>query len=274
MLRKALRAGRSAPRNDNIMLSIFHGENTAQSRKALNETLENLRVKFPNSEIIRLDGAKLTETELIQALEAQSMFTLSELVLSSVEGAEGFSDNRIIHIDGLLSRRPLKEKELLIARITSSFSLQPLTFNLLLWEGKQLAPTVLKPFQKLKDCKILEFKLSKTLFAFLDSLAPKNAEKMTGLLASTLKTEPAELVMFMLVRRVTELLLATSKDSHTLDGVRSPWQRSQLEHQAKNWTEKQLLSFHKKLLEIDESTKTGSTPADLSAHLDIIIARL
>lgn len=247
------------------MLCIFHGDNTTTSRNALNETLDGLRAKFPNAEVLRLDGNSLAETELVEVLESPSMLAMSAV--------KGFSVDRIVHIDGLLSRRPSKEKERLVMKISDS-SIQISELQILLWEGKQLSAAQLKSFQKNKYCKIQEFKLSKTLFAFLDSLAPKNGATMTALLASTLKTEAPELVMFMLVRRITELLLAVSHDSHVLDGVRSPWQRSQLSRQATHWTQPRLLEFHRKLLEIDEAIKTGSTASDAATHLDILILSL
>lgn len=240
------------------MIFLLHGDNITASRQALNQTLDELKVKSPLSEVVHLDGNKLTETELVEAIEAPSMI----------------APDRVIHIDGLLSRRISKEKNKLIDRLLSSFFPRPSSLFLLLWEPKPLTATQLKPFQKIKDCRIQEYKLNKFLWNFLDNLRPGNSAKLIGLLESTLKTEPAELVMFMLIRRVTELLLATSRDPRALDGVRSPWQKGKLIAQAKHWTEPQLVNFHRRLYEIDEAIKTGATPADLSTHLDILLATL
>ena len=212
------------------MLYLFHGENTAASRQALNQTLETLRAELPLAEVLRLDGNKLTETDFVQVLEAPSMI----------------SADRIILVDGLLSRRVSKEKTNLINIFLSSFFLLPSSLFLFLWEPKPLTVTQLKSLQKIKDCHIQEFKLSKYLWNFLDNLRPGNPSQLIKLLTLTLKTEPAELVMFMLVRRVSELLLTTSRDPKALDSVRSSWQKSKLQDQAKHWTENQLVRFHRR----------------------------
>ena len=254
------------------MIHVFHGENTTASRSSLNEQIAQLRSKLPDAEILHLDGAKLAETELINALESQSMF----------------SSDRIVHIDGLLTRRPSKEKDRLCSQLTAHSSPRSVEagsqLNIIIWEPKQLTQTQLKPLQKCSDCQIQEFKLSKTLFAFLDSIKPNNAKQMIDLLSLTLKSEAPELVMFLLVRRVTELLLAVSRqpaspelqrgEPSALSGIKTPWQKERIVNQTKGWTIEELLSLHKKLLEIDEAIKTGSSASDLPTHLDILLASL
>ena len=80
------------------MISIFHGENTLASRNALNLEVDKFRRENPGGEIVRLNGDKLTETELVEAVEAASFFSASRLVV----------------IEGLLVRRPSREKQRLI----------------------------------------------------------------------------------------------------------------------------------------------------------------
>lgn len=239
------------------MLYLFHGDNNLASRNAYYATARRLKGQFPHAELLRLNGNKLTETELIQALEAPSLLGIS----------------RIIRIEGLLSRRKSKEKDKLIKRLAEQH-LQSTDYSLLLWEAKPATPSTLKKLKALKDCRIQEFKLSKFLFKFLDSLRPQNGKQLSLLLHKTLETDPPELVMFMLVRRITELLLAVGGGSTALDGVRFDWQKAKLRRQAQAWKFAILLKIHRRLLEIDEAIKTGSTPADLTTHLDILLASI
>jgi DNA polymerase III delta subunit len=96
---------------------------------------------------------------------------------------------------------------------------------------------------------------------------------MSQLASETLKTDPAEVAMLMLGRRVTQLLVAKSAASDGFSGL-ADWQIQKLRQQAVNWSEKQLIDFHRRLVEIDEAVKTGSTPADLAGHLDILLLSL
>ena len=234
---------------------LFHGDNSTLSFTAAEELVGRLKVATPDAELLRLDGATLTQTFLIESLEAQSMF----------------SEVRIIVVDNLLSRRPSKEKDTLIAYLVRA--LHASNLNLILWESKTVTAAVLKKLWA-KEIRIQEFKLTKTLWKFLESLRPQNSHSIVSLFESTVRNEPAELVMYWIVRRISELFLAKSSLPHALDSVKSDWQRENVKRQASLWTEDQLVTFHRKLLEIDELTKTGGTPIDLRTHLDILLASL
>jgi len=168
-------------------------------------------------------------------------------------------------IEGLLVRRPSREKQRLIDFLKglSSKDSPPRTL-LFLWESKGLTPAVVKQFSGKAILK--EFKLTRSLFKLLDSLRPGNGRQMSQLMNETLKTDPAEVAMLMLGRRIAQLLAG-------LTGL-ADWQIRQLTGQAANWNEKQLLDFHRRLVEIDEAIKTGATPADLTGHLDILLLSL
>jgi DNA polymerase III delta subunit len=244
------------------MLSIFHGENTLASRNVLNAAIEKFKRENLGGEIIRLNGDKITETDLVEAIEAGSLFSVPRLVV----------------IEGLLSRRPAKVKQKLIEFLLKGFSLRPqgeslLENNVCLWEPKPVAAGTIGKFAKLPNSRIQEFKLARSLFKLLDSLRPENGRQMSQLANETLKTDPAEVAMLMLGRRVAQLLVAKSAAGDGFSGL-AEWQIQKLKQQTANWSEKQLIDFHRRLVEIDEAVKTGATPADFAGHLDILLLSL
>lgn len=249
------------------MIYIYHGENALASRNAYYSQLQISKKRFPLAEAVNLNGEKITLTELTEALEANSLF----------------GNQRIIQIEGLFSRRRSKEKESLIQKL-SSFANPPVGeagatedaqgLEILIYEPKQITPAVLKNIGGIKNCRISEFKLSNSLFQFLDGLRPENRIQSIKLFRNVIQTDAPELVNFMLIRRVTELLLAVGGNTKNLAGIYQEWQKQKIIQQAKFWKEAQLREFHKRLLEIDEAIKTGSTPIDLATHLDILVGSL
>lgn len=241
----------------NNLLNIFCGENTLASRNALNLAIDRFKRENPGGEIVRLNGDKMTETDLVEAVEAASLFSVSRLVV----------------IEGVLSRRKSGEKDKLIERLAKSFFLFPSSFFLILWEPKQVAAGILAKLAKLPNSRIQEFKLTRSLFKLLDSLRPGNGKQLSFLMNETIKTDPAEVMMLMLGRRIAQLLVAKSGTAGGMAGL-ADWQIRQLTSQAENWNEKQLTDFHRMLVEIDEAVKTGASPADFSTHLDILLLSL
>lgn len=236
------------------MIQIFHGENIELSRKSFIEAIAKLKSGGIN-EVVRLNGAEIVRSDLIQALESQSLF----------------GGDRIVAIEGLFSRRPSKEKDSLISYISSLF-LIPYSFFLLLWEPKKLTPASLKKITNKPDVVIKEFKISGLLYKFLDQVIPGNGRPASATFNSLVNEEPVELVFYLLVKRITELILENSSSGS--GGGYDDWRRQNLIAQASKWTEKGLTNFHRKLTEIDEAVKTGSTPSFLSSHLDIALLNL
>lgn len=242
------------------MIYIFHGENISASRNAYYSQSQILKKQYPLAEAVNLNGEKITLTEFIEALEANSLL----------------GNQKIIQIEGLFGRRKSKEKENLIQKlIANSYSLiDNSQTEILVYESKQITTAMLNSIRGLKDSRIIEFKLSKVLFQFLDNLRTGNRIQSIKLLDSAIQTDSAELVNFMLIRRITELLLATGGKPKNLAGMYQEWQKQKIIQQVKFWKEEQLFNFHRKLLEIDEAIKTGSTPIDLATHLDILVGSL
>lgn len=205
--------------------------------------------------MVRLNGDKMTETELVEAVEAGSLFSAPRLVV----------------IEGLLGRRPSREKQRLI-NFLKGLSFKDYPSRIILeWESKRLSVAAVKQFSGKAVLK--EFKLTRSLFKLLDSLRPGNGKYMSRLLNEATATDPVEVVMLMLGRRIAQLLVAKSSDVDGFSGL-ADWQIRQLTAQAANWSEKQLLDSHRRLVEIDEAVKTGSSPADFATHLDILLLSL
>ena len=237
------------------MIYIFHGDNIDVSRKAFIGQIARLKDGGLN-EVVRLNGADIVQSDLIQALESQSLF----------------GSDRIVAVEGLFSRRVSKEKDLLISYILSSLILLPSSFFLLLWEGKKILATGLKKFAGKNGVEIKEFKISGLLYKFLDQIIPENGRVASATFNNLILEEPVELVFYLLVKRLTELILESPSSGQ--GGGYDDWRRQKLIDQASKWSGKRLVNFHKKLTEIDEAVKTGSTPSSLSSHLDILLASM
>lgn len=237
------------------MIYFFHGDNPSASRQAMRSLIDGIKNKT-SPEIIELNGETITLTDLIQAVEAKSLFSLDKIVI----------------IECLLSRRPSKEKDSLISYLLSSIIHHP--SSIIVWEPKPISAAVLKKFSLMKGTKIQEFKLPFLLFKFLDSLMPGRGKQVSELFAELTSSEPVEMIVFMLARRITQLLLGLKDKGQGLREIKSEWQKEKIRNQANQWTQTGLLKFHKQLLEIDEAVKTGSTPADLATHLDILLLSL
>ena len=140
---------------------------------------------------------------------------------------------------------------------------------LVFWEGKQLAPVLVKCLAK--DFIIQEFKVPVYVFKFLSSVIPGNAPVVLKLLHETLRKDSADFLFVMLAKHVR--MLAWAKiDPKTL--LAPPWQKDSLIKQASKFSEDQLIGLHSKLLEIDRKNKRSQLPEDLSASLDLLVASL
>jgi hypothetical protein len=148
---------------------IFHGDHTSASRQALNQAIKAEQGR----EIIKLDGSKLIDTDLRQALESQSLFGQEKLVV--------------------IYRLPLK----LIDTLTEHQGNTPV----FIWHDKALTPTQVK---KLSNFKPQLFKIPAAIFNFLDQLNISTFHQ-------ALTTDAPEQIFYMLHRRLSQLIQA--KDS-------------------------------------------------------------
>ncbi len=223
---------------------ILHGPNTVISRKKLIERIEN----FPG-EIIRLEGEKLTLTELKQALESSSLF----------------GQDRLVVIENLFTRRPSKPKEEILRYLKANSSR-----NLIIWEGKAIDGRTLKPFG-LTNC--LKFSVSPLIFKFLDSLSPENKKISLTILHHCLEDTVPEIVFFMISRHIRYLIMAADLGEKGL-GEFPSWRKHKYISQAKKFGLKKLVFLYHQLLVIDYQQKAGKAIMSLPEQLDLLIANL
>lgn len=220
------------------MITILHGDNYLASRLVLNELKKS----------VKLDAKSISEADLTQALESTAMFSI---------------DEEPIIIENLLTLPRSKNKQKLIDIVIKAEDKQ-----IYLWDKKAITPAVKKQFNK---ATIKEFKLTKYVYKFLDSIKPDNQLVILKLLHQTLESDAVELTFYLLHRRISQLIQALD-DPRELKGA--PWQLGSLKNQAKLFTLTQLQNFQKKLLNIDFEIKTGQSTLPLASRLDLLFLNI
>jgi hypothetical protein len=223
---------------------IILGENIVLSRQRLNEEIGKFK-----GEVVKLEGEKLTLTELQQGVESQSIFGADKLIV----------------VFGLFSRKPSKEKEKLL-----NYCQKQNPQNLIIWEEKEINSGILGKF---KNAKIEFFDLPKIIYKFLDSLSPTNKKASLLLFHQCLKKEVPEKIFYYLCRRVEQLIIAADLGKKGLENLKD-WQKEKLIRQANAFGLEKLINLYQKLLVIDYQQKTGKSPFSLISSLDLLIAYL
>lgn len=225
------------------MITILHGDDVVSSRKYLVE----LKSSVVNP--LTLDGKNLELNDLIQTLKSNSLF----------------SDEKNIFIENLFSKKKSKDLEEIIELIKKNSNQ-----NLVIWDSGELSKPQLSTFPK---AKINLFKISKTLFNFLDSISPNNSKNVLRF-HEALKTSDEEMLFYMLIRQF-RLLLALSSGANSIDDVQrlSPWQKDKLVRQSKLFTVEELKIVYNKLYEADLNIKTG-VQSNLTAAIDFLLIDL
>lgn len=227
------------------MLTILHGENVVASRNELVKLLSEAAEK--GREVERLDAKSLSLGELEEKLVSQDLF-----------GTE-----RIVVIEGLHSLPRSKQKTQLIELVASA------NISLILWEKRDLTKTMLKKFP---EAEVKNFKLSKALFAWLDTFSgsPSMAKKQVKAFHQALEQEDPYLCLIMLARQIRMLIEAA--ETGQVSGP--PWMAKKLVSQAKSFTLDQLLDIHSRLLTIDHKHKVSGNTLELSQELDLLLLSL
>lgn len=228
------------------MIRVLHGDNTLVSRQALQTEIDRAKTKGIK-DVVWLDGKKVSLTELIQATQSQSLF----------------GGNRLVIVEHLFARKRSKEKDSLIKSLNDLDD----SVRVIVWEAKRLTPS---QSRSLTSARVEESKLSKKIFAFLDSVKPGNTKVMFSNLVQSLDQDPAELIFALLVSRVQALIRLV--DGAEVKGA--AWQVKKLQQQAQSFSLAQLMKLHHELLQIDVDSKTGQNQLDVSAELTLLIAKL
>ncbi len=229
------------------MIIFIHGDDTVSSR---NYFLEE-RKKDPSS--FFFDGETLELTNIIQIIDGGSLF----------------EETKKIFIENLFKKKSTKALDEIISYIFKNEK----KLEICLWEGKELSKKQLSIFSQHS---VKTFKLTQSLFSFLDSISPRSAT-LLSLFHKTLESTEPELVFFMILRQVRLLLaLSDTKSPETIDEVNrmAPWQKNKLKKQASYFTQEQLKHLYHSLFEIDRALKTGSSSLSLTQSIDILLLEI
>lgn len=178
-------------------------------------------------------------SQLSNALTFEAKALTPEILIQSLESSGLFGPARPV----LINHFPPLELLKIIAAHPDS--------QVYLWHNKSLSKTALKPLGP--KVKLTEFKLPPVIFAFLDNPNLKS-------LHLAVKSNPIELIFYLFSRRISQLIQI--KDNPGLVKT-SPWQKQKLLTQSRGWTLTQLLTWHKKLLQLDFAQKSGQDPFSL-----------
>ena len=221
---------------------ILHGDNTTKSRARLAALIDE--AKKQSKELVRLEAKSLQLANLEEALGATSLF----------------GEDKLVVIEGLHSLPTSKRKKELISYLaTSTLNPDPSTL-IVLYEKRPLTATMIK---KLGNPKAEEFKITNSLFKWLDSLGTSNKQVQLKLLQAALESDGDQFCYLMLVRQVIQ-----ASDGGRLSGP--PFLISKLKSQANKFTLAQLLSLHAKLFALDVAQKTSTLKLSLAQELELL----
>ncbi len=233
---------------------ILHGEHTIKSRDKLTALVQAAR--DAQLDVVRRLGKELTPALLEETFAATSLF----------------GTDKIIVIEELHSLPKSAKKDQLIEMIGAQVENFEQTIAgvpaLILWEKRQLTPTMLKKFG---TAKAEEFKSSSILFKWLDGFgSSRDKSHQLQELHQIYEQDGADFLFAMLSRQVR--LLLSAKDDGQLTGA--PFMVTKIKKQAHAFSLDKLLQIHSQLLEIDRQQKTSSTRLTLQQQLDLLVLSL
>jgi len=215
------------------MITILHGDNIEASRLELS----NLTHAISNKELRTLDGKHLDENALIQAMESNSLFGSTIVVV----------------VENLFT--PLGRKTKRIKEFTKILDINGQTTDCICWEPKELSKEVLSCFTSKITSKV--FAIPKTIFLFLDSLKPNNAIQLISSYEDLITTNAAELVWSMMITRMRQLIQI---QSGSIPAKLQSWQVSRLTNQSRSFTMDKLLKNYTQMCVREYELKTGLSP--------------
>lgn len=223
---------------------ILHGDNLLASRKRLVEEIRAFRQKG-KVEVIRLLPPRINLTDLKQALESSSLF----------------NQDRLVVLEQLFSGRNSATKQ--IADYLSRHS----DTNVILWENKKLPATTISSLKARQQL----FELPKVIYKLLDNFIPGNRRQLINLFQQTMTNQPAELIFFLLVRHIKDLIIVSDAKSTASFPA---WKTSSLSRQAARFKPADLTSIFKRLLDIEWGIKSGQSPLSLKYQLELLFCSI
>jgi DNA polymerase III delta subunit len=230
------------------MLTILHGNDTAQSRKSFLEEKQ----KYPDA--ITLSAEKINLTDLTQLFDGGGLF----------------GETKYLFIEQFITKR---KKNTDFKDLVAYLEKNAPDHTIFLWEEKELDRGSLMVFPKAIT---KPFKLPQTLFQLLDSIHPGNGKLLMQLFHQTIETAETEMVFFMLVRQLRILLALTTPSVATEDLIdelkrMQPWQQTKLQKQASAFTPEELLTLYHALFRIEVAQKTGGLSSPLVSTIDFFL---
>jgi len=230
------------------MITIIHGDDSTKSRNYFTEQ------KSQHQNVITLQGANVTITEITQIFEGNELFTTEKNIFIE----EFFS-----------KRKTSKETAQILTIINNNQEISAVYF----WESKNLTPAQIK---QTAHAAVKQFKLPKTIFSLLDGLTPRNGSRAIRLFHDSLQDEDVQFCFSMVIRQF-RLLLALSKPADTtIEEIKRMafWQKTKLQKQAKLFSIDRLKEMYKKLFTIEYGVKTGKLSLSLEQAIDFFLIGL
>lgn len=213
------------------MIIVIHGQNEVASRSYLSSLIE---AGF-SAGVMRMDKSEITAEKVSQIAGGSSLF----------------GEVRKVVIENYLKQRTPGKKG------PTDKALESFPGDLILWEDGQRSAGALSVFP---TAKVFEFKVSSTVFKFLDSLRPGNPGGNILSFHQALGGSSPEVILPMLGRRMVDLLAPPSKVAG--------WQRERLKVQSRLFSEEVIVSAIRRLVEIDIGQKTSSSPLFLKGQIE------
>ncbi len=168
------------------MITIFHGDNVAQSRTAYLEAISQAK----KGSVLQLNAKGIDLNQVNNFLSSGSLF----------------EDSKTLAIDNLFSiSKPILDKLVNIVRHNST--------DLLIWQDKTITPTQQKIFSQPK---ILSFKLDNKLFACLNSIRPHQLNSFAPLFEHIVSSGLFDLFVYLLKGSFRKQIQTSSKFDQNL----------------------------------------------------------
>lgn len=242
------------------MIIILHGDHQVESRNRLLELKS--QASELNKEIITLDGALIELTDLIQSLEATSLFNEQKLVIA----------------ENLLSilKAGAKRDEIIEYLVKAPFVIpgnaeESDKVDLILWEKGSVGRSIIK-LKKQKQVSVEEFKMPQVIFSFVDNLKPHNVKELLNSFHKTIDSNIVPEIIFTMMIRQFRLLIALKTGADISETNRlAPWQKGKLSKQSHEFSLEKLKQLYKELLLIDFQIKTGKSALNLTQRIEQFI---
>lgn len=217
---------------------IFHGDDLGASRTAFQETLRT----HSGSRSYWFDGKRVTTEEVAKITTQQALFPQAVVLL----------------FENLLSS-PASKRLSGVCDLIATYDQ-----TVLIWEAKKLTKTQLK---KLSQAKEVQRNIHPIIFELMDSIGVSSGKRVHQLYRQALQINNSHRLHAMTTRQVRLLLQA--KFDQPIAGP--PFLKPKLRKQAKHWTVKDLLNWHRQLFRLEKGMKTGGLLLPFDEELDLLL---